>query len=146
MEVLLDNIADPRLGFCYDCGHNYLYTPEIDFIAKYGDRVIAVHLQDNLMDAPDINQSNRDIHLLPFDGKIDFKKVMRDIAKSKYNGPIMLEAKYKRDRYETSYKDMPPTEFLQEARKRGIKLAKMLDEAKSSVYNDRCKRKRVDTR
>jgi len=127
MEILLDSIDDPRLGFCYDSGHNYLYTPDVDFMKKYGDRVIAIHLQDNLMDATDIEESNRDLHLLPFDGKIDFNKVMRNVARSSYNGPVILESKYRREKEETLYGSVPPNEFMKEAYKRGQRLAKMLE-------------------
>jgi len=131
MEILLDAIDDPRLGWCYDSGHHYLYIPEVDLIGKYGNRVFAIHLQDNLMDATDLNSTDRDIHLLPFDGKIDFKKVMRDIARSSYNGPLLLESKYERKKDGIFYyKGMSQTEFLKEAYKRGQKLAKMLEEYK----------------
>jgi sugar phosphate isomerase/epimerase len=129
LEILLDAIDDPRFGLCYDSGHHYLYNPEFDIIGKYGNRIFAVHLQDNLMDAPDLDTTERDLHLLPFDGKIDFKKVMRDIARSSYSGPIMLESKFDRKKHGYfHYKGASPTEWLREAERRGQKLAKMLIE------------------
>jgi len=131
LEILLDAIDDPRFGFCYDSGHHYLYIPKVDIIGKYGDRVFAVHLQDNLMDATNLETTDRDIHLLPFDGKIDFKKVMQDIAQSSYNGPIMIESKYERKEVGLfHYKSIPPIDFLKEAYKRGERLAKMLEALK----------------
>ena len=131
--AMLDSIDDPRLGLCYDSGHHYLTMLEFDLLGKYGDRCFAIHLHDNLMDASNLNHNDRDIHLLPFDGKIDFKKVMRDIARSSYTGPVMLESKQKREAFETLYANMTSTEFLQEAYKRGEKLAKMLDRAKTRL-------------
>jgi len=133
LRALLDNIDDPRLGFCYDCGHHYLYAPEENLIGKYANRCFAIHLHDNLMDSKG-GQSSFDIHLLPFDGKIDFEKVCRDLARSKYNGPIMIESKYNRgDAGIYCYNDKSPTEFLAEAYNRGKKLAKMLDTEKSNL-------------
>jgi len=123
MRLLLDNIKDDSLGFCYDCGHHYLShdTKEVDFLTLYGDRVFAIHLHDNLMEGYD-----RDLHLLPFDGKIDFKKVMRDIAKSSYYGVVLLESKRQN-------KNQPPADFLCEAKIRAEKLAEMLDTAKTTL-------------
>lgn len=130
LALLLENINDERLGFCYDSGHHNLYTPETDFLGLYGDRCFALHLHDNLMDAPDINTSERDLHLLPFDGKIDFEKVMRNIAFSGYAGDIiMMELHRCLPQYHTylPYKDTAPVEYLRTAYTRAQKLADMLE-------------------
>lgn len=131
LSLLLDNIKDERLGFCYDSGHHNLYAPGTDFLESYGDRCYALHLHDNLMDAPDINTSERDLHLLPFDGKIDFEKVMRGIANSGYAGDIiMLELHRYLPQYLAylPYQDFAPIDYLREAYSRGQKLAGMLEE------------------
>lgn len=75
----------PRCGFCWDCGHAYAMLPSIDFMALYGHRLAALHLDDNrcIMDADD--------HLLPFDGNADWEQIAKDIAKSGYTGTLMLE-------------------------------------------------------
>lgn len=131
LRHLLNNIDSPSLGFCYDCGHHNLYAPKVDFIGEYGSRCFAIHLHDNLMDAPDPNTSERDMHRLPFDGKIDFGKVMRDIAKSSYNGVLMLELnRSSNGAAPLIYERTTQAEFLKEAHSRGKKLGKMLDEAR----------------
>jgi len=130
MEFLFDKIKDERLGLCYDCGHHNLADPNTDWLGKYGDRCFAIHLHDNLMDLPKIGIRGHDLHMLPFDGKIDFEKVIRGIAKSKYRDIIMIES----SRLESSfYQNISPTEFLREAKSRGEKLAKMLDAARKKI-------------
>ena len=123
---LLDNIKSPNLGFCYDAGHHNLHSKYTDFVTPYGERFFAVHLQDNLMDwtSPEID---RDRHLLPFDGKVDFEKVMRDIARTNYDGVVMLEVNRNHDTELNLYKDTSPTEFLREAKRRGERLAEMFE-------------------
>ena len=115
---LMDNIKS--LGFCYDCGHHNLFIPEVDLIGKYGDRIIAVHLHDNNMDWSGRGW-NHDRHLLPFDGKIDFNRVARDLNRSAYRGVVMMEL-----HREDDYDHMSSREFLSEAFKRGQKLENLL--------------------
>lgn len=62
--AVLDHHGAP-FYHCFDCGHRSCFTPQIDYLAKYGDRLIATHIHDN-------NGVN-DHHLLPFDGIIDWE-------------------------------------------------------------------------
>jgi len=127
LDFILDNFKDERVGFCYDSGHHYLHAPNVDFIGKYGDRCIAIHLHDNLMDTGDTKNRDRDLHLLPFDGKVDFEKVMLDIAKTSYNGVVLLESTLCRpDIGFFFYERFTPAGFLLEAKIRAQKLAEML--------------------
>ena len=119
---LLNKIKSPYLGYCYDCGHNELYNPKTNFIKKYSDRCFAVHIHDNLMDWRTGYDWTRDLHLLPFDGKIDFTKVIKKIAQSLYDGVLMLELHKVETHGGMYYKDMSPREYLDEAYKRGVKL------------------------
>lgn len=76
-RYLLDNIDDPNLGLCYDLGHHQLYNPEFDVLQNYGDRILAIHLHDNLMDWHYGHDWTRDLHRLPFDGVIDYEKMLK---------------------------------------------------------------------
>ena len=49
----------------------------------------AVHLHDN--------DKTDDLHLLPFDGTIDWDNVIQKLKDCNYNGPITLELCYRRD-------------------------------------------------
>jgi len=117
LEHLLDNIESPYLGFCYDAGHHYAHVPHMDLMGKYGHRCFAIHISDNNMD--DI-----DLHLLPFDGKIDFARVMKEIGASSYDkGVILLEVRWDDVKAGKRYADITPVEFLERAKRAGDKLS-----------------------
>jgi len=125
LDYLLQNIDSPNLGFCFDSGHWNLCTPDVDLLGKYGDRLIAVHLHDNAGKQEPVERIwDQDLHLLPFDGITNFDKVARGIAKSKYNGPVMLESR--RNKWGIDYTELPPEDFLKDAHVRAKKLADMI--------------------
>lgn len=123
---LLDNFKDENVGFCYDVGHHHIYNAKTDLLKKYGNRLIAVHLHDNLMDWTKGYDYTRDLHLLPFDGKIDFYKVCNKLKKINYNGVVMLELHKKSCGSPQMYENLDNIEYLKEAYKRAEKLAKMI--------------------
>lgn len=126
LYYLLDNIRDENLGFCYDAGHHHLYNPRKDLIKKYGNRLFALHLHDNLEDWYSGYDYTRDLHLLPLDGKIDFSKVCEKLKKANYNGIIMLEVHKKSCGDPQYYEKMTNEQFLFEAKKRADKLVEMI--------------------
>jgi len=75
----------PEVGFCYDCGHEFCFTPGRQYMPLFGNRLICTHLHDNDC------VFNHDLHLLPFDGKADFARVARQIRESGFTGTLMLE-------------------------------------------------------
>ena len=83
---LLESIDSPRFGLCYDSGHQharFVQTPDTDLLARFGHRLMALHLHDN--------NGTKDQHLLPFDGTIDWPAQMKAIAETGYRGPLSLE-------------------------------------------------------
>jgi len=83
---LLEEIDSPRFGLCFDSGHHHARfekTPETDLLARFGHRLMSLHLHDN--------DGAKDRHLLPFDGTIDWAEQMRAIAATGYRGPASLE-------------------------------------------------------
>lgn len=36
-----------RLGFCFDSRHCNVFTPDVDFLSLYGDKLMALHLHEN---------------------------------------------------------------------------------------------------
>jgi len=82
---VLDSINSPALGFCYDSGHDCIWseTPYA-ILKKYRDRLFAVHLHDNMGFADD--------HLPPGEGMIDWITVLSEINRSSYNGALTLES------------------------------------------------------
>ncbi len=61
-----------NFGHCFDSGHWYCYTPEADFLADYGDILIATHLNDN--------EGINDAHLLPLDGIAPWERIKKQLC------------------------------------------------------------------
>jgi len=87
LEYVLNNINSPRAGFCYDTGHHNCYCPQLDLLAQYGSRLMALHLHDN--------DGTADQHLLPLEGTIDWAVTMHKLAKTGYMGPLTFELRNK---------------------------------------------------
>ena len=122
---MLDNIDSDFLGICYDVGHANNYPPRVDMLKTYGHRLFALHLHDNYGDTESDFDYYKDHHFLPFDGAVDFKKIMREIAATGYTGEIGMEL-HRAYAVVQKYAHMPPLEFLKEALKRGEKLRKII--------------------
>jgi sugar phosphate isomerase/epimerase len=111
VPLLLERFGSPRFGLCYDSGHHNareLRAPEADMLARFGHRLMALHLHDN--DGAD------DQHLLPFDGTTDWAAQMRAIAQTGYAGPTALEV------VNEGCRDKSPEEFLALAYERARRL------------------------
>ena len=132
LDYILENISKEDLGFCYDAGHNYLYYPENNVLEKYGDRVIAIHLHDNLMDYEEFDDYTKDRHMLPFDGKINFEKVCATLANSTYDNVIMVEVNKKNFGNPDKYNNLTMVEFLTMAKNRAEMLEKMVKEKREN--------------
>ncbi len=112
LEYVIDNIKDENVGICYDSGHCHVhFNDEFDF-GKFKDRIFAVHLHDN--------DKTDDLHLLPFDGTIDWEETVRNLKQANFNRHITLESVY---RYE--YLNLTPLEFYKKSYEIANKLAKM---------------------
>jgi len=107
--------GDP-VGFCWDCGHEFCFTPGRHYMPLFGDRLICTHIHDNTA------VYNDDSHFLPFDGACDFDYIADTIRTSGYTGSLMLEVGNK-----TRYADMDPREFILEGYRRITKLRTMVD-------------------
>ncbi len=102
----------PTLGLCYDSCH-YANDPVApDLLGLYGHRLMALHLHDN--------GGERGQHRLPFDGDIDWPRVMGEITETGYMGPISLEP------MNWGYEHMDIREFLGLAYERAVKLENFL--------------------
>lgn len=117
LEYVLDNIKDENVGICFDAGHCHAhFDDEFDF-KFFKDRIFAVHLHDN--------DKTEDLHLMPFDGTIDWKSYIRNLNKSNYDGPITLELCYRYD-----YLNMSLDDFYKQGYDIANKLVKMFEEIK----------------
>ncbi len=94
----------PDAGFCWDIGHEAYSGDNVQFMPMFGNRLNSVHIHDNMLDG--------DHHMIPGDGKIDFDRVVRQIAESPYEGSIMLELSTKQSDF---YNNVTPEEYYKRA-------------------------------
>ena len=116
------------LGFCWDVGHEYGFTKGIRFMKLYGDRAVATHIHDNR------SGFDTDDHLIPFDGKIDYKTVVKNLASSPYDGTMMLELiRYPKKECGVSYDKMSDKRFIRRAAASVKKLSRMTIRARKKL-------------
>ena len=110
----------PEVGFCYDVGHEHCYTATVDIMDICGDKAVCTHIHDNFgRDRRDFS-CDPDIHLLPFDGNIDYQRVVNKLDEYEYSGSIMLEVFNHRQ-----YSDWTKENFVREAFIRAQKINAM---------------------
>jgi len=92
MEAFRD---EPHVGFCWDTGHELCYNHSQDLIAKYGDRLLCTHLNDNLgiRDFGGEITPRDDLHLLPFDGIADWDDIAARLRRCGYHDYLTFELK-----------------------------------------------------
>lgn len=74
-----------QVKFCWDVGHEACFTDGIEFMELFGKKAVYTHIHDNL------SQYNQDLHLIPFDGNIDFQRSAQLLKKHNYGGTLTLE-------------------------------------------------------
>ena len=112
LEYVLKRVDSPRIGFCYDSGHDRCYGAGMDLMEAFGARLMALHLHDN--------DGTKDSHWLPFDGVVDWADVMKRVSAAGYTGAVALES------YAHVGGMMASAQvFLAAAYERGIQLEKM---------------------
>ena len=87
---LMDRYSnEDNVVFCYDFGHAFCYTdkrtPWLDLI---GNKTVYTHIHDNFGKT---GEENEDLHLLPFEGLIDYQSIIDKLDEYDYKGSLMLE-------------------------------------------------------
>ena len=137
LDKVFKTIKRDYLKFCYDVGHNHAFDPDVDYLTKYKNKVIALHLHDNLgKDVPiekykkigynkfsitDKTKYNPDMHTLNKYGNIDWEEVALKLSKIKQ--PLNLD-------YEVLMcyrKNETAQEVLAEVYKQACKLEKTIE-------------------
>lgn len=108
----------PEAGFCLDTSHEDAFTPGFRYMPLWGHRLVATHLSDNEY------VCDVDMHMLPFDGHIDFTKTAREIAESGRELTMMLEIKP--DNH-PRYRDLTCAQYYTAAAASVRKFAAMVD-------------------
>ena len=113
LDYVIDNIKNENVGICFDSGHWHVhFNDEFDF-PKFKDRIFAVHLHDN--------DKSDDLHLMPFDGTIDWEGLSAQLRNCNYEGPITMELCY-----QNNYLKMDIGEFYKKGFEVGERLQKVM--------------------
>lgn len=120
------------VGFCYDSGHEQCYNGGGGLLEKYGERLLFTHLNDNLgVSASDGRISPMDdLHLLPFDGIIDWEKTAEKLVRSRATDVLNFELniRSKPGRHENDvYEKMSYKEYFSEVIKRAQKISALME-------------------
>lgn len=105
----------PASGFCWDVGHEACSGDRRQFMPMFGCQLKALHIHDNFLDG--------DHHMIPYDGRIDFDRVARQIAESPYEGSVMLEL------IQTGhelYRDISPEDYYARAGRAAARLEQQI--------------------
>ncbi len=83
IRTLLQDVDRPSVGICYDVAHAHLAGDAAGGIDAGAKQICYMHICDN--------HGQRDEHLMPTLGTIDWNAVAAAIARNHYNGVLMLE-------------------------------------------------------
>lgn len=114
IDYIIKNIDNDNVGICYDAGHCHAHFKDEFNWDLFKNRIFAIHLHDN--------DGTADQHLLPFDGNIEWKEVIKKLKESNYNGPITLEVCYREE-----YLNMNAEDFYKKAYELGNKLLQIFE-------------------
>ncbi len=115
---LIDRFDSPYVKCCWDSGHSRLAFTRAgmpDAMRALGDRIVCTHIHDNYY--------NKDLHLLPFQGDIDWREQMSVMKEIGYKGNLTYELVYGK------WPDALVADFLNMAGKTGKVLIDMFENA-----------------
>ena len=122
-QRMLSNLAFameefPSAVFCWDAGHENCFTPGRRYMPLFGNRLGYLHLHDNR------RQYNKDLHMIPGDGLIDFDYIVDAIAATDYPGSVMLEIISDKS---PDYVNVSPEDYFCRAAAAGHRLAAAIE-------------------
>ena len=81
---LVETINDPAVGICVDTGHAHLSgVRPSDYIRAAGKHLKCTHIDDN--------KGDKDTHLMPFGGTVDWRDTVNALREIGYTGALSLE-------------------------------------------------------
>ncbi len=115
---LIDRFDNPLVTCCWDSGHARLAFTRAgmpDAMRALGARITCTHIHDNYY--------NRDLHVLPFQGDIDWREQMATLKEIGYKGNLTYELAYGK------WPECMVEDFLRVAAKTGKVLIDMFEKA-----------------
>ena len=86
---VIDRIGSPLVGACVDTGHANINGTDVpEMIRLYGDKLKALHIQDNF---GKIGPIYEDLHMLPTCGRIPWQDVFAALREVGYEGTLNME-------------------------------------------------------
>lgn len=76
--------------FCYDSGHEHCYTKYVSWMDIFRNKLVATHIHDN-HGRGDEAIGDPDEHLLPFEGTMDYARMIRKFDEYSFRGALILE-------------------------------------------------------
>lgn len=119
LDYVISNIDNDNVGICLDSGHYHVHFGDELNWDLFKDRIFAVHIHDN--------DKSDDLHLLPFDGTLDWEDFMSKLDNANYEGPITMELCYR-----NNYLNISLEEFYKKGYEVGTKLSEMIENKKES--------------
>lgn len=116
LRCLLDRYPEAR--FCLDTSHEDAFTPGVRYLPMWGEKLVATHISDNAY------PGDRDMHMIPFDGNIDFDRTAKELAECGADITLMLEIK---PQNHEKYKKMTVLEYYTAAAKDIRRFADMVE-------------------
>ena len=107
-----------NVGFCWDVGHEGCFAGGREYMPLFGKRLICTHIHDNDL------KPNHDLHMIPFDGRIDFYKAAKQIKANGFAGTLMLELMIDNSDY---YVNPSPRAYIERAAFAAKRLRDMID-------------------
>lgn len=107
LHAIMGEFGEAPIGFCFDAGHGNVDGVGIGDLLRYGNRLLTVHLHDNL---------GTDTHMLPYEGNMDWGRIMGALREVGYGGNLLLEAAT----HDSEFKDA--TAFLSQGHERAQRL------------------------
>lgn len=110
MAEFIDWIGHPQLKACWDTGHANIEGHQYKDIVALGDRLTALHINDNL--------GEKDQHMHPYIGTLNIDEVMHGLLDSGFNGYFTFECQsvvqhkywlHKRHVYEADTRALNPS-------------------------------------
>ena len=123
LAYLVDRYEDlDCVGFCYDFGHGHCYTKTVCWPDIFCHKLLVTHIHDNNGRGWEKEPVTPDLHLLPFDGNINYEPIMRKLDEYEFDGILTLEVGNTR---RPEYAALSHQAFLSTCYERLLKISKM---------------------
>lgn len=134
LEALMNRYVDRSyVGYCWDSGHDHCYPHNLNFLEKFGNRLVMTHINDNLglRDPEGVPSANDDLHFLPFDGNIDWENTLsrlKNLPKQKILNFELKKRSASTAPNDLIYDNFSTEEFIKLAEQRARKTANLYEQ------------------